>query len=92
MFLGNSPVAPCKTLKISTPDWIRTSDHPLRRRVLYPTELRVPAPGVTVRTGEVKTRKKGSKQPNILRDRAYFAGAGFFVTGFTRFSVISFPR
>ncbi len=24
---------------LSAPDWIRTSDRPLRRRVLYPTEL-----------------------------------------------------
>lgn len=25
---------------LSAPDWIRTSDRPLRRRMLYPAELR----------------------------------------------------
>jgi hypothetical protein len=31
--------SPVKT-KNGACDWIRTSDHPLRRRMLYPTELR----------------------------------------------------
>jgi len=33
----------------------------------------------------------GAGNSNIIRADAYFAGAAFSVSGFTRFSVISFP-
>jgi hypothetical protein len=32
-----------RELEIGAPGWIRTSDHELRRHVLYPTELRARA-------------------------------------------------
>lgn len=41
----------------SAPDWIRTNDRPLRRRVLYPSELQALALAfVAVRWNEVKIR------------------------------------
>jgi hypothetical protein len=45
------------SLSESAPDWIRTSDRPLRRRVLYPTELQALRGCLITRArGEVKIR------------------------------------
>ncbi len=45
-------------MKNGTPGWIRTSDIPLRRRMLYPTELRAQSrgDGIPSKFREVKTR------------------------------------